>query len=118
MKPYALMQAGSGESLGKKCVSILVKLNSRATCLDHNNPDSRENQKITSFQCHGQGGNQYFSYTKLNEIRQSGNHEMCLTVSKGNFRVRCVQFHRPTYVAVSCLPHTVYRIRSMLIVKI
>ena len=53
---------------------------SRATCLDHNNPDSHDGQRLSSFVCHGQGGNQYFTYTKLNEIRQSGDHEMCLTV--------------------------------------
>ena len=52
----------------------------RPTCLDHNNPDSHDGQRLSSFQCHGQGGNQYFMYTKLNEIRQSGDHEMCLTI--------------------------------------
>ena len=51
----------------------------RPNCLDHANPDSRDGVALGTFPCHGQGGAQFFIYTKLHEIRHSGDKEMCLT---------------------------------------
>ena len=51
----------------------------RPNCLDHANPDSRDGVALGTFPCHGQGGAQFFIYTKLHEIRHSSDKEMCLT---------------------------------------
>ena len=51
----------------------------RPNCLDHANPDSRDGVALGTFPCHGQGGAQFFIYTKLHEIRHSADKEMCLT---------------------------------------
>ena len=80
LKLLPLMRAECVANSGKIIAKYKYLMFVRATCLDHNNPDSHDGQRLSSFICHGQGGNQYFMYTKLNEIRQSGDHEMCLTV--------------------------------------
>lgn len=38
-------------------------------CLDCNNPKSQDGIRMGIFPCHGQGGNQYFQFTKLNDLR-------------------------------------------------
>jgi len=65
--------AVEGDLLHEGDILILGMENARNPnihfCLDCNNPQSQEGVKINFFPCHGQGGNQNFQFTKINEIR-------------------------------------------------
>jgi len=57
-------------------------------CLD--TMGRKENEKVGIFSCHGQGGNQVFSFTMDNEIRID---DLCLDVSKSQGPVTMVKCH-------------------------
>ena len=67
-------QYGALESLSKKASK------SYNFCIDYNPPDHQPTKGIVStYPCHGQGGNQFFEMTEIGEIRYNHEKEICLT---------------------------------------
>ncbi|XP_061128971.1 polypeptide N-acetylgalactosaminyltransferase 6 isoform X1 [Syngnathus typhle] len=50
------------------------------TCLDVGDTNP-EGKSVIMYECHNQGGNQYFEYTANKELRHNIRHELCLQVS-------------------------------------
>ncbi|KAI8500325.1 Polypeptide N-acetylgalactosaminyltransferase 3 [Branchiostoma belcheri] len=62
---------------------------STGLCLDATNPNGLAGVKASLYQCHGQGGNQFFEYTRDHELRTpiGRNWDLCLHCGMGSLDV-------------------------------
>ncbi|XP_078589455.1 polypeptide N-acetylgalactosaminyltransferase 6-like [Branchiostoma floridae x Branchiostoma japonicum] len=62
---------------------------STGLCLDATNPNGLAGVKTSLYYCHGQGGNQYFEYTRDHELRTpiGRNWDLCLHCGMGSLDV-------------------------------